>query len=137
MTKTISIAALNVSTAGEKAHEFEYISPDGTGSGVFLSVLGGESATVQAVVNKMVNDRRKQQTKAASSRGGQEFVPIESDIEFGQKLTAVRLVGWRGITEDYSPELALELVKGNARLAEQVTSESNEAINFLPSKSKA
>jgi hypothetical protein len=140
MTKTLSLSALSAVAASDTPFEIEYVLPNGEGSGVFLSVLGGQSATVQEAVNKMVNDRRRKQAAAEALKKGPDkadFTPIEDDIAFGHRLTAVRLVGWRGITEDWSAENALTLVRSNADIAEQITSASNNLANFMKASPKA
>lgn len=138
MTKTLGLAALSATAAGDVPFEIEYILPNGTGSGVFLQVLGGQSAKVTEAVNALVNERRKRQAADARKGGDKsDFVPIEDDILFGNKLTAVRLVGWRGITEEWSPENALTLVRSNADIAEQITTASNDLSNFMKAKSPA
>lgn len=132
-TKTISLTQLDARAAGEAPFEFEYQLPNGTGSGVFLSVLGAQSRTVQAETNRLVNERRNadiQREAMQASIGAPIFSPVEQDIEFGQRLAAIRLVGWRGITEPWSAELALQLIKSNAPLAEQVTKKSAILGNF-------
>ena len=138
MTKPagLSLADLNARDHGSEAFEFEYTDDRGRGTGVFLSVLGGQSAKVTAEINRLVNERRKaEQVAAARNRGARpdsaEFTPVEDDIAFGQRLSAVRLVGWRGITDPYTPENALLLCQTNADISAQVLEESNKTANFL------
>jgi len=139
--KTISLADLDAVSASDTPFEFEFIKADGTGSGVFLSVLGSQSEKVTSEVNKLVNARRKQQAQAEAvksrSASAADFTPIESDLEFGHKLTAVRLVGWRGISDEFSPANAFRLISRNTAIAEQVTAASNDIGNFTPASSKA
>lgn len=140
MAKTLSLADLDAVSASDTPFEFEFIRADGTGSGVFLQVLGSQSEKVTSETNKLVNARRKQQAQAEAVKGrsaaGADFTPIESDLEFGHKLTAVRLVGWRGISDEFTPEGALRLVSRNSAIAEQVTVASNDIGNFTPASSK-
>lgn len=154
MTKPagISLSALNLTAAGEQMFEFEY-AIDGKPSGLWFSVYGTQTDRVQAAINKAVNERRKTEAVAESrarhSRAGAaEFTPLEDDTAFGQRLAAVRLGGWRGpgqtedltpeqkgrfqgITEPFSPELALKLCQGNPDIAAQATEEANRTSNFL------
>jgi len=138
MTKPagLSLADLNARQHGAEAFEFEYLLQDGSGSGVFLSVLGAQSEKVTGEINRLVNERRKkEQVQAARNAGSRaasaEFIPVEDDIAFGQRLSAVRLVGWRGITDPFTPENALALCQSNADVAAQVLEASNETANFL------
>lgn len=137
MTKDIllDLNDLDAVAAGDTPFEIEYVRADGSGSGVFLLVLGSQSEKVQSAVNKLVNDRRKKQAQAAAVTKGAdkaEFTPIEDDIAFGHRLTAVRVVGWRGIKQEWSAETAFRLVSRNSEIAEQVTTASNNLGNFMP-----
>lgn len=138
MTKpaSMSLAQLDARKAGETPFEFEYVLPNGSGSGVFLSVLGEQCEKVSDEINRLVNERRRREQMAAvqasNSRPGQAPVAsVESDIEFAQKLAAVRLVGWRGIEEPFTPENGLQLVKSNADAMQQIIDASKSVTNFL------
>jgi hypothetical protein len=135
----IDIADLDTCAQCDTPFEFEYQRPDGSGSGVFLSVLGSQSAKVTSEINRLINARREKSANRAV--GGRhktaEFDPIEDDIAFGQRLSAVRLVGWRGIKQAYSPELALKLCQSNSLLSGQVLEASNDLGNFTPASRKA
>lgn len=131
---------LDAVAAGDTPTEIEYIRADGSNTGVVLLVLGSQSEKVQGAVNGLVNDRRKKQAQADLVRKGAdkaEFTPIEDDIAFGHRLTAVRLVGWRGIKQEWSAENAFRLVSRNSEIAEQVTAASNDLGNFIPASPKA
>ena len=142
MTKNapISLKSLNARAAADVPFEFEYILPNGEGSGIFLSVLGAQSKTVTAEVNKLMNERRRVEEIAAinARTGGRKagvIIPVEDDIAFGQKLAAVRLVGWRGIAEPFDPDLALALCEMNHDLCNQINEQSNAAENFMKGSS--
>lgn len=141
MTKTLSLADLNARAASEKAFEFEYLI-EGEGTGVFISVLGQHCASVAAAVNAEVNDRRRKQAVAAARNAkarpdSAEYEPIEDDIAFGQRLAALRITGWRGLTEEFSPDRALQLCQSNPDLASQAMDVSNSLANFMkPSPAK-
>lgn len=134
-----SLDAFDATAASDKPIEMEIILPDGSNSGAFLLILGNESSKVQAEVNRLVNERRKKalRAEAVRTKGDAAFTPIEEDIEFGHRLTAVRVVGWRGIKEEWSPENAYRLVSRNASIAAQVTQASGEVADFLKNSSVA
>jgi hypothetical protein len=133
----LSFADLDAQTQSERPYRFEYLLPNGDGSGVFLHVLGSQSPTVTSLTNKLTNDRRRkeailemQNSKARAT--SMEVEPIESLVEFSQRLVVARLVGWEGIRDlDYTPENALKLIKVNSAIAEQVTEKSNDLGNFM------
>ena len=134
--KKVSLAQLDAAKLGDTPFEFEYLAPDGAGTGIFFEVLGSETETVTSVVSELVNERRKKEAvrkmnESFRNKKNAEFEPLESDVEFGQRLAAVRLVGWRGIEEAYSAEGALKLCKSNRDVAAQITQNSDDTGNFL------
>jgi len=52
-------------------------------------------------------------------------------VKVGKELAAVRIVGWRGIKEDYTPDNAKKLCASNQMIADQVMSKSNALENFI------
>lgn len=136
-TKTFSLSDLDATKASESAFEFEYVNPAGDPTGIFFQVLGSQSETVTAEVSKLVNDRRRKeavrevQRKMGTGKKDVGFETMESDIEFGQRLAAIRLVGWRGISDTWSFENALRLCQTNRHIAAQITEQSEEMANFM------
>lgn len=129
-----SIDDLDAESACETPVEFEFIDETGANSGIFLQVLGGESATVKTKTNELMDQRRRQdEIRHVNVRPGKPapITPTESDIAFGKRLAAIRLVGWRGIKEPYSPELALKLVTKRDELSAQVLTVSNDIARFM------
>lgn len=137
----LSLSDLNARAAADTAVEFEYVTPAGEPSGVFLSVLGAQSDKVTAEVNRLLNARRqKEAAQAATRMGGRDqavFTPIEDDIAFGQRLAALRIADWRGIKEPFSPENALLLCQTNADVADQVIKTSGDTARFMKASPKA
>jgi hypothetical protein len=78
---------------------------------------------------------RPPRSPSSSSTGSRplaaEFTPIEDDVAFGQRLAAARICGWRGITEDFTPDLALRLCQSNPEVSAQVVEASNTLSNFM------
>jgi len=135
---SISLADLDVVSKSETPFEFEYLKANGDGSGVFLSVLGGNSDAVRETAATLINARRQKQAarEMAKQRNGRpqtiaEYDTVESDIEFGQRLAAVRLVGWRGISDPWSADNAAKLCASNPGVAAQVMEQSDNLDNFL------
>lgn len=131
----VSLSSLNAVKASDTAFEFEYITPDGENSGVFLSVLGSQSDVVSKAAAKMINERRKKQAaREVGKRLNQknvDFDTLEDDVAFGQRLAASRLVGWRGIDDPFTPENALVLCQTNSFIASQIMEQSNDLGNFM------
>lgn len=150
----LSISDLDATTASSTPFEFEYIDPAGNESGIYFRVLGAQAPEVEAARNKMINARRqKEAQREVNKRIGvgkrvADFELFESDIEFGQRLSAARLVGWRcpgdaagltaeqierfvGINEPFSTDLAMTLCKKNAHISAQIMQQSDEMGNFM------
>lgn len=126
---SISLDDLNLVTASENSYEFEYLRGDGRPTGVFISVLGSQAPKVQEWVRKTLNRRRTQEALAAK-RGKEIERLVEDDEEFGINAAAIRVIGWRGIREAYSPEAALKLCQNNSEVRDQIFEASNNLANF-------
>lgn len=121
--------------------DLKIIKRDGSEDGLVLQVLGSESETVQAEINRLVNDRRKKmaQAEAMANRvgvGATPVTPIEDDIAFGHRLAAARVVGWN-LKTPFSAEGALKLVSRHADISKQVIDASNAVENFTQASPKA
>ena len=131
--KTLSFADLNLVKKSEVGCEFEYLRGGSKPSGIFLTVVGRESERSKEWSRKSLN--RIRQTEAILKKKGKDSVrDIEDDELFSNEMAAVRIIGWRGISEEYTPELALELVKINSEIKEQVLEFSDDLGNFTKSK---
>lgn len=135
--KMLSLADLDATSASSEAFEFEYLTAKGDSTGVFLRILGSQSEAVTSEVAKLVNARRRKeaarevQRSVGVGRKQVEFETLESDVEFGQRLAAVRLVGWRGISDAWSEANALKLCQSNRELAAQIVQQSEDMSNFM------
>lgn len=136
-SKTFSLSDLDATAASAAAFEFEYLNPAGNSTGIFFKVLGGQCEAVTVEVARLVNDRRRKeaarevQRKMGAGKKAVDFETMESDVEFGQRLAAARLVGWRGISDEWSMENALKLCQTNRHVAAQITEQSEEMENFM------
>jgi hypothetical protein len=126
----IKLSDLNTRKKCEEALDFEPLTKSGKGMGITLKVLGGHAESVQKWVTKELNNRKiaeemqKRRGKSAAIR------PVEEDIEFGDELIAIRIVGWEGIADTWSPENALILVQTNPDIKAQVQEFSEDTENF-------
>lgn len=127
---TISLSDLNIKSKCNEPVEFEPTDSKGNGMGITVLVLGAHSDVVQKHVNKELNRRRKQDFLKAKKGKDAELVPVEEDIEFGIEATAIRIVGWEGIAEDYSPENAIVLCSVNPDICSQIREFSEDIGNF-------
>ena len=136
MTKekaAFSLDDLDATRASAEAFEFEYLMPDGEPSGLFLSVLGGQSEQVTREVARIINERRRRDAVRAAKRkkDSVEFDTFESDLETGSQLAFVRLVGWRGMVEEFNEANAMRLCSSNRDVAAQIIEQSDLMANFM------
>lgn len=152
---SLSLDNLDASKACDKPFEFEHINALGEPTGVFLRVLGAQSEQVTTEVAVLINSRRQKEATREMQRRlqpglkGATFEPLESDVEFGVRLAAVRLVGWRGpgetegltpeqvkrfqdITDPWTPANAMRLCRSHREIAAAVTLQSETMGNFTP-----
>lgn len=137
MTTEISLDDLDLVTQSSKAFEFQYVKPDGTATDIYFSVLGGNADAVRTVAEELIDARRRkaafremQKAKSGRNTSEPEFDKTADDVAFGQRLAAVRLVGWRGIKEAYTPEGAIKLCQRNPHIAAQIMEQSDDLANF-------
>lgn len=127
----VSFASLSAVDAGGVPFKMPY-KPGNRNLGIIIHVLGNQSKTVQAALNANINEQRKSAiARAAVGATDPEFVPVETTEETNWRLCATRISGWDGIDQDYSPQLAYELVKSNQDIYLAVLRASTDVSNFL------
>lgn len=130
------IESFNSVAACEQGNEMEVMQPDGiTGLGIFFNVLGAQSDVVT------------QSVKASSKRylAGRNIAEKQNkEAEFTNKIidasdskaindAVIRVTGWRGVQQEYSPDLLKAVLKRNPHWIEQIFKYS-EAIGNFPMK---
>jgi hypothetical protein len=123
----ISIKDLDIVSPCNTPFEFEY-QPD-----VFFSILGGHSDAVKTWVRRSINASRNK--AVAFNLANKEYVrAFEDDEQDSIESAACRLVGWRGITEPYTPDLAIQLCASNPDIKKLIIEQSDNLANFTKSK---
>jgi hypothetical protein len=129
----IDLKELDLTTTD--SYEFEYVSESSAiPSGIFISVISSNSDTVKAWLRKSINKIRQREAMQAKRGKDVEIRSVEEDEQFSIESAAVRITGWRGITQEFSPELAIQLCTINPEIRAQVIKESDELGNFKKSK---
>ena len=129
MNKPVSLADLDLVSASENTYEFEYLRGDGRSTGVFISVIGGQAPKVMEFTRKYFNQRRTQEA-LAQKRGKEITRMIEDDEDFGVDYAAIRIAGWKGIAEPFTPDAAKILCRNNREIREQIMEASDNLANF-------
>jgi hypothetical protein len=130
----LSLADFNASAKCENAFEFPYLDENGKETSWLISVIGDQAPAVKRAIYSKFDKKRKQEDFA--KKRGKE-VPIEDFEEIiadNFDSLAACIVGWSGITEPYSHELAKQALENNKLLAEQVKSASEDIKNFTKGK---
>lgn len=130
-----SLADLNTNKKSAEGFEFEYLDGDGKETGIFVTVMGENAPPVQSWLNKKLNNRRLHEENLKRRGKKPEPATVEDDREFGIEYMAIRVIGWRGLAEEYSPELALQWCTNDSLIVEQIKSASENISNFTGSKS--
>lgn len=130
---TISLSALNVTKASETPIRVPFIDTNGEATGVVFLVLGDQSTVVKAGLQELLNEQRRA-AAAAEARaplpGEVNYRPVQDDVDFVNRSAALRLVGWEGIEETFTPDLGLELVKHNPEARDQIVGASSRVGRF-------
>lgn len=118
---TFDFATLDLAQACDKPYEFELENPvTGDGLGVFVSVVGAESATFQAFVRTEGNKARKRRMEA-ERRGKDDPLLIEDEEAALVSAVAACMTSWRTVVDGKSEpvivwgERRLEFTPDNAR----------------------
>ena len=132
--KLLSINDFNAVKASENSYEFEYINEHGEETGLFITVIGDQSEAVRKSIYAKINKERIQ-SALLKKRGKDEPVKyIEDLIEENIETAALCIIGWRGVEEPFSTDLAITLCQNNKGIYEQVKAASENLANFTKSK---
>lgn len=131
-----SLADLNIAAKCDQGFEFEYIDENGKPSGIFLTVIGGHSDKLKKASFEAY-DRHATRSAMLRKMGKDEGVtPLAESAAENRAITAMRVIGWRGITEPCTPENVILLLSTNALVAKQIVEQSENIGNFTQGKSK-
>jgi hypothetical protein len=133
--KMLSFADLDLSGAAADGFEFEAIL-DGLpgGSGLFITVQGDQSDAFKQAERKALNLFRQKENLRTKKQGPDSVRLIEEDEQFTLDLAARRIIGWRGLHEEFSFENAQRLLALRPELVEQVVTHAKNVANFIKSK---
>jgi len=144
-TKPVSLASLDVRKNTDVPLKREYFGPDMKPTGIILHIIGAQSKTAVEKTNAILNaERQKDAARLATMKAPRPGAPmdipvkpVEEDIDLGQRLSAVYLVGWDGIEEPYTEANGLLLIRTNPHLKNQVDAIANDLADFTKASPKA
>ena len=130
----LSLSDLNLVEQCKDAFTFPLLDGNEEETGVTLSVIGDHADVVTRWKAKEINRMRRQEAQQKKKGKDDTIRLVEDDIDFGHELTAIKIVGWEGITEPFSKENALLLCEINELAVIQINEAAAEMGNFTDSK---
>ena len=136
-SKLFSLDDLDLTKKCAEGFEFE-VTDDatGTGTGLYLTVVGGHAQKVIDWTRKTINARRvfdemqEKRGKKAQTR------TVEEDMQFAVELAAIRVVAWRGLSDECTHENVMRLCEINPPIREQILKASEDLANFTKKSDK-
>jgi hypothetical protein len=130
----LSLADFNASAKCSNAFEFPYLDEAGEETAWRIQVIGDQAPQVKRAIYSKINAKRAQEDFLKKKGKTAPLEDIEDLIADNLEGLAACVVGWSGIVEPYSAELAKQALENNKSLAEQVKSASENILNFTVSK---
>lgn len=131
------IAQLNPAKQAEAGYEFEATLPDGSKTGIFITVRGDHSPAVKNY-GRRVYQEMKQKEQIAKRKGKEYELDLDEAEEMSAEAAAIRVIGWKGIAENgkevkFSKEEAKRIFLEHDWLKGQVLEQSSNVFNFSKS----
>ena len=135
---SLDLAKTNLADAADAGYEFEIKLPgSGEGTGAFITVRGEMSKTVKAYARQKFREFQLREQQAKRRGKTVDDLTLEEAEEMAVESAVVRVIGWRGITENgkevaFSKENAERIFTEHSWIREQVMEESIQILNFRP-----
>lgn len=131
------IKKMDFAEAAELGHEFELTLPNGVSSGAYLTVIGDKSKTVKGYSRKKFQEYQMKAQIAKRKGKEVEELSLDEAEELAIEAALVRLIGWRGFTEDgkevkFSKEKAQEVLKQHSFVREAIMEVASDVTLFSP-----
>ncbi|MFC3338813.1 hypothetical protein [Paracandidimonas soli] len=126
--KVFSISDLDVRSIANDGVEVEITNADGIGLGVYMTILGEQSDVVEKFLIEL-SDKRA----AEALRGRDKKTPtISAERALNDEIAsaAVRVIGWRGLKEEFSKENLDKLLRSNRGIVRQIIAASVDDSRF-------
>src|SRR5690625_3381017 len=127
--KAISIKDINTRAYASRGHEFELEYRKGQGVGVFLTVLGDQAQAVEDFEVDLA-EKRLQESLESAQDGKSTTRSTRQTMLDNIERALIRITGWRGVEEEFSPGLARNFLSNNPDFVDQVLAESRKRGNF-------
>ncbi|WP_233236342.1 hypothetical protein [Bordetella sp. LUAb4] len=132
--QVLNIADLDLRSPSNEGAEVEITRPDGSGTGVYIRVLGEQSETVERFIVRKADERAARIVEARlrdKSAGDTGLVSARVVLDDEIESATVRTAGWRGLSEPYTEDNARKLFTLNRLIARQVIAASQDEALFM------
>ena len=126
----LSIEDFNEIDQCKDAEEMEFLDQDGEPTGITVMVLGSKAAKVTKWLMRNLDKQERWNAQQARKGNKAEIQPTAEKVEFGTEYAAIRIVSWKGITEECTPQMALHFCTVNDLFRSQVLEFSEDLGNF-------
>jgi hypothetical protein len=133
---SLDLAKTNLAEAADAGYEFELKLP-GTGeaTGAFVTVRGEMSKTVKNYARQKFREYQLKEQQAKRRGKESDDLTLEEAEELSIETAIVRVIGWRGITNEgkevpFTKENATNIFREHSWIREQVMEESAQLLNF-------
>ena len=138
VTQQVSLPSIETFNAAKQCAEntftFPYVNENGEETGFLITVIGDQADSVKKAIYKKINKERQQEAILKKRGKDVPVKDIEELIEDNIEGVAACIVGWSGVAEQYSPELAIRICENNRLIFDQVKAASENLANFSKSK---
>lgn len=139
---SLNLTKTNLTQLSEAGHEFELLIPEvNEKTGAFVTVRGVQSQKVKAYSRRKFSEMQQKQQVAKRKGKEPEEMTLDEAEDMAIEAAIVRIIDWRGITEDDGKGKEVEVVfnEDNARrilrehswIREQILNESDLLSNFI------
>ena len=133
MENLIDIEGLDVVSGCETARPFEMMNVDGvTGSGVTLLIIGDHADEIKKYFNGAAKKQAVAMKMADKAGKVDQFMERSIDTREEKEIegTAIRVKGWQGVKQDYTPDLFKRVLAKNPHWIPQIVKASENIGNF-------
>ncbi len=131
----LDLKVQNVAEQSESGYEFELIYPTTQEkTGAFVKVRGSQSTKAKAHARKKYTEYRLRE-QMAKRKGKEEELTLDEAEEMAIETAIVRVIAWRGITEDgkevpFTKENAERIFLEHSWIREQISEAADQLLNF-------
>lgn len=136
---TISLDDFDSVSECETGRPLMIKNPDGSDTGLTLTVLGAQADVVKRNVEQLINKARREEAarieqQSKSKKVTVEEIDLEKQLEENVSAALVRVVGWEGVDEEFAPDRLKKALKRNPHWCAQIIDFSGELGNFTSLK---